>query len=60
MLPSESQTQQAFLQQECYLPILFETFLTARKAEGLSKRTLADYRQKIAVFLSYCEAQAVT
>src|SRR5687768_13804655 len=60
MLPSHKQTQRTFLQQECYLPILFETFLTARKAEGLSKSTLNYYREKLTVFLAFCEAQAVT
>jgi integrase/recombinase XerD len=60
MLPENKQTQRTFLEQECYLPILFETFLTARKAEGVAKRTLEYYREKLTVFLAYCEAQAVT
>jgi site-specific recombinase XerD len=60
MLPSPNQTQRTFLEQECYLPILFETFLTARKAEGRAKRTLDYYREKLTVFLAFCQAQAVT
>jgi site-specific recombinase XerD len=60
MFSSPKQTQQTFLQQECYLPILFETFLTARKAEGVSRGTLHYYREKITVFLAFCEAQAIT
>lgn len=57
MLP---QTQQTFLQQEGYLPILAETFITARRAEGLSKNTLRYYREKLDIFLAWCEAQALT
>lgn len=60
MSQSDPRTQQTFLQQECYLPILFETFLTARRAEGLARRTLEDYQDKLKVFISYCESQAVT
>jgi len=56
----EAQTQRTFLEQEQYLPILFETFLTARRAEGISKRTIDYYREKLTVFLAFCEAQAVT
>ena len=57
MLPK---TQQTFLEQEYYLPILAETFLTARKAEGLSRGSLKYYREKITSFVSRCETQAVT
>lgn len=53
-------TQQTFLEQECYLPILADTFLTARKAEGLAIRTLHDYRDKLNVFTAWCDTQAVT
>ena len=60
MFPSHNQTQRTFLEQEGYLPILFETFLTARKAEGLSRGALSFYREKLKGFLSFCEAQAVT
>jgi hypothetical protein len=51
MFPSPNQTQRTFLEQECYLPILLETFLTARKAEGRAKRTLDYYREKLTVLL---------
>lgn len=60
MLSQAEKTQQTFLQQECYLPILAETFITAKRAEGLSKGTLKYYREKIDIFLAWCEAQAVT
>ena len=60
MLPSPNQTQRTFLEQVCYLPIQSETFLTARKAEGRAKRTLDYYREKLVVFLAFCEVQAVT
>jgi len=69
MLPSPKQTQRtspalragaSVLEQEQYLPILFETFLTARRAEGLSKSTIDYYREKLTVFLFFCDAQAVT
>jgi site-specific recombinase XerD len=60
MLPSPNQTQRTFLEQECYLPILLETFLTARKAEGRAKRTLDYYREKLTVFLAFCDAHSVT
>jgi integrase/recombinase XerD len=52
--------QQTFLQQESYLPILFESFLTARKAEGLARGTIEYYFEKVNIFLAYCESQAVT
>jgi site-specific recombinase XerD len=59
MVNSPALTQQ-IVSQESYIPIACETFLTARKAEGLSKRTLKDYQDKLKMFLSFCEAQAVT
>ena len=53
-------TQLTFLEQAYYLPILAETFITARRAEGVSLGTLKYYREKITIFLTWCEAQAVT
>jgi len=53
-------TRQTFLEQEQYLPILAETFLTARQAEGVTKGTLKYYREKLNIFLAWCEACAVT
>ena len=47
-------------EQAYYIPILTETFITARKAEGLSKGTLKYYREKLTIFLAWCEGQAVT
>ena len=58
MLPPQKHRQQtspalghgaSVLQQECQLPIFVETVLTGRKAEGLSRRTRKDYRDKLAV-----------
>lgn len=60
MFSNSNQTQRTFLEQDGYLPILAETFITARRAEGLSKSTLEYYREKINIFLVWCEAQAVT
>lgn len=57
MLP---RTQATFLQQDGYLPILAETFLTARKAEGRTSATLRYYRNHLGIFLEWCEACAVT
>lgn len=53
-------TQAIFLQQDEYLPILAETFLTARKAEGKTAATVRYYQSHLRVFLAWCEAQAVT
>lgn len=60
MFPRTQQTQQTFLQQEGYLPILAETFINARRAEGRSKGTLKYYREKLTIFLAWCEAQSIT
>jgi site-specific recombinase XerD len=69
MLPQQDRTQRtspalraaaSVLEQEQYLPILFETFLMARRAEGLARATLSYYREKLTTFLAFCEAQAVT
>ena len=60
MYSQAEKTQQTFLQQDGYLPILAETFITAKRAEGLSKSTLKYYREKIDIFLAWTEAQAVT
>ncbi|MEW6285430.1 MAG: tyrosine-type recombinase/integrase [Chloroflexota bacterium] len=60
MPPLVEKTQRTFLQQDEYLPILAETFLTARRAEGRTKGTLAYYHEKLVLFLAWCEAQAVT
>ena len=60
MLSRGQKTQQTFLEQESYLPILFETFLTARKAEGVSIGTLKYYGEKLAGFLTWCDLQTVT
>ncbi len=56
-----NETQRIFLeeQQDTYLPILAESFLVDRRAAGLSPGTLKFYRDKIRIFLDYCEAQAV-
>lgn len=43
-----------------YLFTRLEAFLLDRKASGAADGTLRFYRQKINLFLDYCEAQAVT
>jgi len=56
MLP---RTRQAFIQRDSYLPILAET-LTAKRAEGRTKGTLYYYREKLNIFLAWCDTQVVT
>jgi integrase/recombinase XerD len=48
------------LLQEQYLPILIESFLIDRKAQGLSQETIRFYQKKLRYFLRYCEGQAIT
>ena len=43
-----------------YLPILIDSFLVDRKAQGLSGETIKFYRKKLKYFLKFCEGQAVT
>ncbi|MEP0806739.1 MAG: tyrosine-type recombinase/integrase [Chloroflexota bacterium] len=57
MLP---RTQAIFLRQDEYLPILAETFLITRKAEGKTAATVRYYQNHLRIFLAWCEAQAVT
>jgi integrase/recombinase XerD len=42
-----------------YLFTWLEAFLVDRKAEGVAEGTLRFYRQKIKLFLDYCEAQSI-
>ncbi len=48
------------LSQQDYLPILVESFLIDRKAQGLSTDTIELYTKKLKYFLRYCERQALT
>src|SRR5690349_14156317 len=48
------------LSQMDYLPILIESFLVDRKAQGLSGETVKFYRKKLNYFAKFCESQAVT
>ena len=48
------------LSQMDYLPILIESFLVDRKAQGLSGETVRFYQKKLRYFLKFCESQAVT
>jgi hypothetical protein len=48
------------LSQQDYLPILVESFLIDRKAQGLSPDTIELYTKKLKYFLKYCERQALT
>lgn len=59
MLSHDKQTQRTFAQAD-YISILAETFLTAKKAEGRSTASLYFYREKLNIFMAFCEAQAVT
>ena len=42
-----------------FLPVLAESFLIDRKAQGLSSETIRFYKKKLNYFLKYCEDQAV-
>ena len=59
MLSPNNVTQRIFLEQEYYLPGLVQSFLTDRKAGGLAASSVDYYREKLFMFLAYCEAQAV-
>ena len=48
------------LSQQDYLPILVESFLIDRKAQGLSPDTIELYTKKLKYFFKYCERQALT
>ncbi len=48
------------LLQTDYLPILVESFLIDRKAQGLSGETIHIYQKKLKYFVKFCEGQAVT
>jgi hypothetical protein len=48
------------LSQQDYLPILVESFLVDRRAQGLSPETVSFYQKKLKYFLRFCEAHAVT
>jgi len=48
------------LSQHDYIPILVESFLIDRRAQGLSASTIDFYRKKLKYFLAYCDAQAIT
>jgi site-specific recombinase XerD len=47
------------LSQTEYLPILIESFLIDRKAQGLSSETILFYQKKLKYFIKFCEGQAV-
>ena len=48
------------LAQQDYLPILMESFLTDRMAQGLSPETISFYKKKLRYYMDYCDGQAVT
>lgn len=60
MHTQEKNTQRIFLEQQTYIPILIKSFLTDRKASGLTPGTLKFYKEKLSIFTNYCEAQAIT
>ena len=43
-----------------YLPILIDSFLTDRKAQGFADETVRFYQKKLKYFSEFCESQAVT
>lgn len=43
-----------------YLPLLIESFLVDRKAQGLSIETVQIYKKKLRYFAKFCESQEVT
>lgn len=47
------------LAQQDYLPIVVDSFLIDRGAQGLSPDTISFYRKRLAYVQDYCEAQAV-
>jgi integrase/recombinase XerC len=48
------------LAQQDYIPIVAESFLIDRRAQGLAPTSIVFYRKKLKYLLAYCEAQAVT
>lgn len=48
------------LSQQENLPIVVESFLIDRKAQGLASGTIFFYRKKLEYFLKHCEDQSVT
>ncbi len=48
------------LSQQDYLPVIVDSFLIDRQAQGLASTTVIFYRKKIKYFIEYCEVQAVT
>ena len=60
LLSTENVTQRIILNQDFYLPILVDSFLTERRAAGLTTRSVKFYQDKLNMFLAYCEAQALT
>jgi hypothetical protein len=59
LLKTHDQGTIELLQQD-YLPILIESFLIDRRAQGLSPETIRFYNKKLKYFTKYCEAQVVT
>jgi site-specific recombinase XerD len=57
---TETQRTTKFSGVDDYLLTWLEAFLIDRKSAGLAEGSLRFYRQKIKLFVDYCEAQAVT
>ncbi len=60
MFNAQNVTQRIFSKQETFLPILVESFRTDRKAAGLTRRSVEFYKNKLSMFLAYCESQSIT
>ncbi len=50
----------AFLEIETHIETQVDAFLIDRRAQGKSEGTLGFYRQELALFAEYCDAQGVT
>ena len=50
----------AFLETETHIETQVDTFLVDRRAQRKSEGTLGFYRQKLALFGEYCDAQGIT
>ena len=54
-----TQQTSTLLLQEDYLELCIEGFLIAKKAENLTESSIKYYREKLSVFLTYCNSQEI-
>ena len=60
MLIPQIVTPNNILDQESFIEVLIQSFLTERKASGLAKNTIEYYRNNLIRFQKYCDSFAVT